>query len=429
MIRLHLRSKLATSALALAFGLCCGLPTLAADGKPTSAADFMMGFPPPQDRQVSRQNWGTPPYVVWAYQNMRALFPTVPVARGAGTVRTLSKRLCPLDTLSFNRPDNTPITWPEFLEDTHADAVIVLYKGKVVEERYLHGMTPDTPHMMFSMSKSFTGLVAEILIAEGKLDETKRVSDYVPELAQSAWGEARVRDVLDMRDGVKFAEDYVHLDSDVARYGREIGLGEIIGGGAYKALAAMKEHANPPGGPFSYKTPATDVAAWVLEKATGQRLSALVSQYVWSRIGAAQDAFYVVDSNGQEVASGGMNARLADLARLALVLQDNGKIGSEQAIPANAIAAIRLGGDRDAFAQGHQPTRAGFSYKSQFWITHNAQGAYTMLGVGGQRLYIEPASTMAVIRFGSNPTLSNAATDAIHANAYAALREALPKCK
>ena len=114
------------------------------------------------------------------------------------------------------------------------------------------------------------------------------------------------------------------------------------------------------------------------------------------------------------MAAGGLNTPPRDLARLGELLRRQGRVGSRQVFPAAAIASIFAGGDREVFARGGQTTRPGWSYKSQFWHTHDARNSVWLLGVRGQRLAIVPRLNLVLAKFGSHPVLSNSATDAIH---------------
>jgi CubicO group peptidase (beta-lactamase class C family) len=67
----------------------------------------------------------------------------------------------------------------------------------------------------------------------------------------------------------------------------------------------------------------------------------------------------------------------------------------------------------------------GWSYKSQWWITHNSHGAYMARGVHGQAIYIDPKAEMVAVRFMSNPVASNVHFDSMSLPAYAALADHL----
>lgn len=391
-------------------------------------AGLNVGFPPPADKRVTRDNALAYPNTTWAYQHVRELFPTRMVARG-GPVSALPTRPLALEGLSFTGPDGQPTTWRAFEEATYTDAMVVMHKGRLVYERYANGMTPASQHLLFSVTKSFVGLVAEMLIAEGVLDERANVTRYVPELAGSAWDGASVRDVMDMRDGVKFDENYANPQADVHRYALAWGWGPVsipAPRGVYEALPALKERFAEPGGPFRYRSAATDALGWVLVRASGKPLAALVSEKLWQPLGVEHDATWAVDLAGQEVAAAGLNVTARDLARLGDMLRANGRWNGRQIVPAAVVARIRAGGDNDAF-KASQPiaARDTWSYRSQFWISNDANGTYNMFGVAGQRVYIDPVNQIVIVRFGSHPVLSNLATAAIHDAAFAALTQRL----
>ena len=79
---------------------------------------------------------------------------------------------------------------------------------------------PIAPHLIFSISKSLTAILAGILQNEGLLDPAKLVAHYIPEAKGSAYEEATVRQVLDMRVSVDFVEDYHEPEGDFTRYRR-----------------------------------------------------------------------------------------------------------------------------------------------------------------------------------------------------------------
>jgi hypothetical protein len=93
-------------------------------------------------------------------------------------------------------------------------------------------------------------------------------------------------------------------------------------------------------------------------------------------------------------------------------------LDGDSALPSDVRERILAGGDRALFASSRHASRAGGSYRSQWWVSHNAQGAISALGVYGQRVHIEPAAELALVRFGSYPLPSNLHTDAVHQAAF-----------
>ena len=393
---------------------------------------LMQGFPPPDDKRVTKLNWLKYPNTVYSLQHIRELFPTRLVSRGMGPVKALPNGK-PLKEFTFKNDKGVDSSFLQFQRDTYADAILVLHKGRIVYERYDHGMTPTTPHLLFSSTKSFVGLIAQMLVSDGKLNETAKVGDIVPELKGGAFGEVTVRDVMDMRTGVKFDENYLDPKADIHAY--MIGAdfypapaGVAAPRNLYQAMTALKERIGPAGDFFNYQSVNTDVLAWILRKTTGRTISDLVSEMIWKPIGAEQDAHFLIDPLGAEVASAGLNVSLRDFARLGLMLSQGGKINGRQVVSKAAIDEIVKGGDKAGFAKVvPQPTRPGWSYRSQFWMTHNENGGYWTLGVGGQRMYIDPKNQLVVAKFSSHPVPGNAFTDLAHNAAYAALLKELTK--
>lgn len=374
---------------------------------------------------VTRANWRTPPHARWAFRNLDALLPTAPVAAGAPIA--LARAHVDLSGLRFGDGAGGTTDWAGFLAATHADSMVVLHRGRVAFEWYADGMTAATRHMSFSITKSVLGLLAEMLAADGALDLARPVGELLPELAASAFAPATLRDLLDMRDGVPFDEDYANPDAAIHRYSR--GYWGDAPAGVRHALAALTGAGSTPGA-FRYRTPVGDIVAWAIERATGEPLSALLSRRLWRPIGAEQDAYLVLDNAGDHVGGTGLCLTTRDLARLGQLLLDDGRvadgsIGGAQVAPPAAIAAIRAGGCRDAFAEAARGDRPGWSYRSLWWHCHDACDSLCALGVFGQRLLARPGSATVIARFGSHPVAANAATDAAHQAAFDALDDLL----
>lgn len=359
---------------------------------------------------MTAANWRSHPHAPWAFRNIASF---LPVARIAGTGVALPIGP-PLPPIAVTGDDGALLDLPAVLRATHADGFLVLDRGRIVFESYADGMTEKTPHLGFSVTKALTGLLAEILIAQGLVDPATRVGDAVPELDQSAFAAATLRGLLDMVDGVGFDETYADPDAQIHCYSKHFwGDG---GGGVLAALQALP--VAPPSPGFAYRTPATDVAGLMIESMTGATLDVLLAAHIWEPAGAA-NAVWVRDTGGRVIASAGLACTLRDLARVGAWLLNDARMPV-----AKARAAIAEGGDRRLFAAAGNDTRPGFSYRSGWWIDHYAQ-AWNALGVFGQRLHLVPGEDIVIARFGSHPGASNAPTDYLHARLFAAIRAAL----
>lgn len=424
-------TRAAAALLALAALVGFAPPAQAQDRAATAQAPaldparLMQGFPPPPEYRIHVGNWQQWPQKIWSFQHTRELFPTRRL-QPRGPVWVLPEARRDLDGLQVGNAE-TPQTWPQMLAATHVDAALVLHRGRIVEERYLNGMKPQTPHLMFSATKSMVGLMGATLVAEGRLDENALVGRLIPELAGSAWAGATVRQVLDMTDGVRFTEVYTDPKSDIFAYVGAMGWAPQYNdpanpSGIQAMVATLKGlHDEPRGTAFRYRSPATDVAAWLAARAAGQSLTAWMQERLWSRLGMEFDGDVMLDPLGTEVAFAGMSASLRDLGRIGQMLLQRGRVGERQIIPASVADELARGGDPRAFEYSGMPHRKGGSYRAQWWISPGPPRSYAAMGAYGQRLFVVPDAEMVVVFLSSHPQPIAALIDPSHQRALAAL--------
>ena len=405
------------------------LPT-AAQSDPV-ALGLMQGFPPPPDKTIRFIDGSSLrfPNTRWGFNHTRELVPTANVSRGEGPVAALPRAERDLGSTAIITLDGQAITFNDALALTYTDGILVLHKGSIVFEKYFGAGQPQQPHLAFSVTKSFVGTLAALLIAEGKLDPDAKVTTYVPELKASAYGDATVRQVMDMTIGVKFSEDYADPKAEVFDYARAGGMVPIPPGyqgprSFYDFLVKL-EKLGEHGTAFAYKTANAEVLAWIVKRASNQSLADLLSAKVWSRLGAEKDAYFMVDSIGTESGGGGLNTTLRDLARFGEMMRNNGKFNGQQIIPAAVIADIEKGGGKEEFAKAGYALLKNWSYRSMWWVTGNDHHAYVARGIYGQAIYIDPNAEMVIVRYASHPRAANAANDPVTLPMYSAIAKAL----
>src|ERR1700733_3021450 len=187
---------------------------------PPAGHGLMAGLPPfPHGARVPLGNWQEPPFNRWAFQHVRELIPTVRIGRGAGPARRLPRAERDLAGLTF-RSGERELTIGEMLAESYTDGFLVLHRGRVVTEQYFNGMSPDTPHLLMSVSKSVVSTVAGVLAGQQRLDPGRQAETVVPELAGTSFAGATVQDLLDMRTGTHFDETYDNPAADVRAYER-----------------------------------------------------------------------------------------------------------------------------------------------------------------------------------------------------------------
>src|SRR6478736_2520822 len=339
---------------------------------------WMKGFPPAPDRTISFQNgsFRSFPELRWAWSNIRQLVPTVNVWRGAGPASVLPRQDHDIGASASTTMDGRPMTFAKMLEETYADGIVVLHRGRLIYERYFGALKPHKPHIAMSVTKSFTGVLAGILVTEGKIDPQALVPDYVPELKASAFGDARVHEVMDMTTGLEYTEVYTDKNSDVWGLRRANGMAPIEPGyqGAtniFDFLCAQKKQGEH-GKAFAYKTVNSDVLAWIIRRTSGMTLSDLLSERIWSPMGAEEDAHYHVDRIGTESGGGGLSTTLRDLARFGETIRNHGRFNGRQIVPSPFVEEVARGGDPEKFKPAGYTTLLGASYRNQWWVTGNA---------------------------------------------------------
>lgn len=401
----------------------------AADSDPR-ALGWMTGFPPPAEKAVtfSDGSFRSFPQLRWAWSNIRQLVPTVGVWRGAGPSSSLPRAEQNLGSVKCKTMDGRPISFDQALAETYADGIVVLHRGRIVFERYFGVLEPHKQHMAMSVTKSLTGVLAGILVAEGKLDPAAPVTAYVPELAPSAFGDATVAQVMDMTTGLKYTEVYTDTNSDVWAMRRASGMAPPEPGTPPVSLLEFltkQQKQGEHGSVFAYKTINTDVLAWITRRVSGLSLATQLSSRIWQPMGAEEDAHYTVDRLGIESGGGGLNTTVRDLARFGEIMRNRGHFNGRQIAPASVIDDIANGGDPRKFTPAGYKTLPGWSYRNQWWVSHSAHGVYMARGIHGQSIYVDPKAEMVIARYASHPAAGNVNNDPITLPAFAAVAEAL----
>ncbi len=372
------------------------------------------GDPLRRDPSASAENWQEAPVNRWSFWNVRELLPTHPVARGDGPVRPLPDHPRDQDVLAVEvtRIDGTRATVGDVLADTWTDAYAVLQDGHLVAEDYVATGGPQRTHALFSVTKSMVGCVAGILVDRGLLDPASEVTEHVPELAGSGYAGATVQHLLDMRSGVRFLEDYTDPEAEVRQLDRW-----IAERGVYPFLETLRQEA-PHGSRFLYRSAETDVLGWVCERAGGARMADLLSDLVWSPMGAEQDAGIICDALGTAVHDGGLAATARDLLRFGQMLLDGGVVpdgndGARSVVPPMWLRrawAVDAEG-RSLFLES--PAEVSFPggwYRNHFWFRPGEHGDVLLcLGIHGQMVHVSRRTGTVCVKLSSWPDPSSPA--------------------
>ncbi len=153
----------------------------------------------------------------------------------------------------------------QYVGDEHVDSLLVWSNGKVRHEIYRNGQTRRDRHIVFSVTKSFTGLLA--------------------------YADATVRHVLDMEVGIDFSEVYDDPQSDIRQFTYASGMRAVPDGVAahhclYDYLPTLRKRGEH-GHDFHYVTANSEVLGWVIERGSASPRPSL-----WGNEGGGNDCSY-----------------------------------------------------------------------------------------------------------------------------------------
>jgi CubicO group peptidase (beta-lactamase class C family) len=370
----------------------------------SSAFETNYGFP---RSDVRLGNWRQAPWSAWSFRHVSELIPTARITATPGLAEEPPVDAPDLLGQEFSL-DGETITVADALRNTSTDALVVMKSGRVVADFYAPNFTPQSRHILFSASKSVTAIIAGILHDDGVIDLDQTVPRYLPELKSSAYADALVRDVLDMRVSLDFEETYQDPRGDFARY-RRAGLLEPAKPGATAEtlidfLCSLKKGAKEHNGPFHYASPNSDVLGLIVERASGQRFADLVTARLCQPLGATQDAYVTVDAAGSARAGGGFCMTPRDLARIGEMMRSGGRANGRRIVSEEWVRDTVTGTAAGAWSAGKLAEwLPGGRYRNKWYQTRAESDAFFALGIHGQWLYVDPRAEMVAAKFSSQP--------------------------
>jgi len=392
-----------------------------------AAVPLMTGFPPPPEGQVTLANWRTAPFNRWAFQHVREIVPSADIPRAPERIWGLPSAPADLSRFSFTH-DRERIDFDSFLAATETDGIVILHRGAVVAERYAHGMARQTPHILMSVSKSLLGVVAGILIDKGLLDPDEPVTRLIPEIANTAYAGATNRNLLDMRAGIHFDENYLAASGLIVDYRKAANWNPLDQGDAPTDLRRFFERLTRSDGPhegrFHYVSPNTDLLGWVIERAAGTRYADLLSILLWQPMGAEHSAYITVDRLGAPRCAGGVCATVMDLARVGQLMAQGGKRDGVQIIPEQWLDDVVAHGSSEAWNSGDFAAYfpGPMHYRSQWYVMRGDRPLVFGFGIHGQHLFVDRANELVIAKVSSQAMPIDEARISLTMNGIAALR-------
>ena len=292
--------------------------------------------------------------------------------------------LCTLFCFSADLPRSTPeaqgissAVINEFIQTADKQIVsmhsfMLVRHGHVVAEGWWTPYSAETPHVLYSLSKSFTSTAVGLAISEGKLSVDDEVLKFFPEDAPPEPSKnlksMRLRDLLCMSTGHDIELKFPDMKTTLPW------------------TKVFLEHPVPfkPGTRFLYNTPGTYMQSAIVQKVTGQTLLEYLRPRIFEPLGIANPTWWS-SPQGINVGGWGLNIRTEDIAKFGQLYLQKGQWNGKQLIPANWVAAATA----RQTSNGSDPKSdwdQGYGY--QFWRCQH--GAYRGDGAQGQYCIVMP---------------------------------------
>ena len=277
-------------------------------------------------------------------------------------------------------------------------AVIVLYQGQIVAERYAPGYFPDMPLIGWSMSKTVTAALAGIRVGEGKLS----LKDPAPIPEWKSPGDRRgsitLEQLLWMATGLEFDEEYETKPvSDVNRM--------LFTKPDTAAYAAFLPLVADPGSVVHYSTGTTQIIARLIRQSfsSQEEYFAFPRRALFNRIGM-RSALIEPDASGTLSSGAFVFASARDWARFGLLLLNGGMWEGQRVLPEGWVE----------FMTTPSPASAQGDYGAQTWLNRGPKGQpnersypslpqdmFRLHGYQDQITVVIPSRQLVVVRLGT----------------------------
>ena len=198
--------------------------------------------------------------------------------------------------------------------------------GDLVVEEYFHGYERDDLHRLASVTKSVSSLLAGLAIDQGKISGTNAlVLSFFPELKQpsgEAWQDVTLHDLLSMSMGL-----------DWGSRGDSHGTGP-----EFFQKVLDRKVAHRPGKVWAYHSANVNLLAGIIREATGQHADVFAEEFLFKPLGINAYDWSYKEKDGYRLMDGSLQLRPRDMAKLGMLLRDEGRWKGEQVVSADWIS-------------------------------------------------------------------------------------------
>jgi len=267
-------------------------------------------------------------------------------------------------------------------------AYLVIHQDSIVHEDYYEHYTKNTLSNSFSMAKTILSIITGAAVREGKVDLNASVHSYIPEFITAKDSALKVKHLLTMTSGMNFRESYGNPFGFMAKAYYGTNLRELTSGYALEKT---------PGTEHNYLGGNNLLLSFLLEKATGQKVSDYGSEKIWSKLGMEDDGKWILDhEDGDEKTFSGVYATARDYAKLGELYINKGNAYGEQLVDSeyvtSSISPVNI-----IDVEGVDTDYYGYSW----WLTeYEGHDVFYLRGILGQYVLCVPNKDLIVVRLG-----------------------------
>ncbi len=279
------------------------------------------------------------------------------------------------------------LDFDEFLEKNKSLGVLIIRNDTILYENYFKNYDETNIHTSFSVTKAYVSALTAIAIDEGFINSTKQpVTDFLPELKDTNFRNVKIEDLLNMRSGLDYKEWYANPFGKMAKfyYGKNL-----------KKYTYDLSIVEEPGLRYEYQSANAQLLSYIIEKASGERISKYLEEKIWKPLGMEYYGSWNYDSEKYKSTKGFccINGRVRDFAKFGRLYLNKGNWNGEQIIPAEWVETSGSIINNSIDSQGYHYT--------YMWRVSDS-GAYFAKGYLGQYIWIYPKKNIVIVRVGTS---------------------------
>lgn len=323
------------------------------------------------------------PHKVGLFTHMAEVSPSCKVAKSSAPVEFQRNQ----NDLTAVKYDVGPFSYTlkEHIDKNNVIGLMVVRDGKIIDQHYRHERRETDQFTSFSVAKSMISILIGIALDEGLIESLDDpVSRYTSRINESSYSKVSVRSLLRMSSGIPFSEVY-SVKSDITHLDNSLRFSPNAS--VVRTLNNMQRGISDEGKKFNYASVETTVLAEVLRGATGKSVCQFMQEKLWEPIGAEHDAWWVTDSEGNELGYAFFNATQLDYAKVAVMLANMGQINGKRVLSSEYVdQATNVARQPEGFRYDQAQMATGYGY--QFWLREKP-GRYFMQGTNGQYIGVD----------------------------------------